>query len=198
MARFRCCGRHNTDGHAEDCSLKPPTTKTPERTPPPEVEDGCRFDILRFEHIGECRGTCGEQGRAIQFADESEGKMKIVIVMVEAGDDPAETIKELEARGFRHLTEEELSEIVAAEARGGLEVEVQVLTLDEIKATFPRRGLPEENPNPFLTIKEAAKELQFSESWVRKLCARGRLEGAMKLNRRWAIPHDAIYMKEES
>lgn len=194
MARFRCCGNYNTDGHAEDCSLKPTTTPPPERKPPKaDDEEGCRFDILHFEHIGECKGTCGKQGKAIQFADESTGELKILIIMVD-GELDEETLKEMEERGLRRLTEQEMEKIVEATASGHIEVDVQVLSLEEIRAKFPRR---EEAPNPFLSVKDAAKELQFSESWVRKLCAKGRLAGAMKLERWWAIPRDAIYMKEE-
>ena len=64
MAKFRCCGNFTTAGHADDCSLKPP----PKEIKQEEVDDegGCQFDILHFEHIGECKGTCGEQGESIQ------------------------------------------------------------------------------------------------------------------------------------
>ncbi len=197
MAKFRCCGNFTTAGHADDCSLKPP----PREVKQEEVndEDGCQFDILHFEHIGECKGTCGDQGEAIQTEHIGEdGTKKLVIVLIDLGDDPEEARKELEERGLRVLNEEEMMEVMSAIASGDLEIEVQTMTREELDERFPRRGsMPKTDPNPFLTIKEAAKVLGFSLGWTRTLCRKGRLPGAIKLDRRWAIPHDAIYMKED-
>ena len=197
MAKFRCCGNYNTDGHAEGCLLKPPTTTQMREPPPkPDDEEGCQFDILHFEHIGKCRGTCGEQGKAIQFTDESKGTKRIIIIIVDSDLDE-ETLKEMEERGLHRLSEEEMHDILLDEEEGET-IQIVTMTLEELREKYPRRNsLPKKDPNPYLSIKDAAQELQFSESWVRKLCAKGRLEGAMKLERRWAIPHDAIYMKED-
>ena len=178
--------------------LKPPTiTQMREPPPKPDDEEGCQFDILHFEHIGKCRGTCDGEGDGIQqFVDTQSGKL--VIVLVDLSNATEEDIRDLEKRGLKRLTEEELHDIISECDAGELEVEVKTMTLEELREKYPRRNaLPKKDPNPYLSIKDAAQELQFSESWVRKLCAKGRLEGAMKLERRWAIPHDAIYMKED-
>ncbi len=195
MARFRCCGNYNTDGHAEDCSLKPSTTEAPTKPPKADDEEGCRFDILHFEHIGECKGTCdGEDDTHVQFATQAHPG-KVNVILVDLSDATEEDLKDLEERGFKRLTEQELIDLLSEYDAGEIEVEVTTMTLSEMKERYPKRTA--KGPNPFLSVKEAAKELQFSESWVRKLCAKGRLAGAMKLGIRWAIPHDAIYMKED-
>ena len=101
MARFRCCGSATTEGHANDCSLKPPEATFEAREPEVKDEEGCQFDILQFRHIGECRGTCGGKEEGIRFADESGGELKILILMVDELSE--EDIKELEKPGLKHV-----------------------------------------------------------------------------------------------
>lgn len=43
----------------------------------------------------------------------------------------------------------------------------------------------------YMTIKEAAIEWGVTPRRIQVLCAEGRIEGAMKLGRDWAIPVDA-------
>lgn len=45
--------------------------------------------------------------------------------------------------------------------------------------------------NGYKTSKEIAKEWSLSERRVQILCAEGRIEGAAKLGRKWAIPINA-------
>lgn len=193
MARFRCCGSATTEGHANDCSLKPPEATFEAREPEVKDEEGCRFDILQFRHIGECRGTCGGKEEGIRFADESGGELKILILMVDELSE--EDIRELEKRGLKHLDDDAIEKILDMAEAGEIEVSVMVMTLEEIREQYAEQ--PKEDPNPFLTIKEAAEALQFSEGWTRTLCRDGRFEGAIKLDRRWAVPHDAIFEKED-
>lgn len=43
----------------------------------------------------------------------------------------------------------------------------------------------------YYTIKEAAENWGLTERWVRNLCSRGKVEGAVQFGRAWAIPQDA-------
>ena len=43
----------------------------------------------------------------------------------------------------------------------------------------------------YLTVKEVAKKWGVSPKWVQVLCVEGRIEGAAKLGREWAIPVEA-------
>lgn len=45
--------------------------------------------------------------------------------------------------------------------------------------------------NGYLTVKEVAKKWGVSPKWVQVLCVEGRIEGAAKLGREWAIPVEA-------
>ena len=183
---FRCCRNPSTQGHAVDCPLKPPASYT---EPPPVVlaeGEGCQFDIVHFQHIGECKGTCdGEEG--IQFADDESG---VVIVVLIAADDEnvEERLKKLEESGaLRRLSNEEMEKIISGET----EVTVLTMTLSEME-----EKLAAAIADPFLTIKQCAEVLGFSEGWTRELCRRGRLEGAIKLMRRWAIPQSALLLPD--
>lgn len=42
-----------------------------------------------------------------------------------------------------------------------------------------------------LTVAEAARRAGVSPEWIRKLCAQGRIKGAKKHGRDWAIPAGA-------
>lgn len=42
----------------------------------------------------------------------------------------------------------------------------------------------------YITIQEAAKLWGISERRIQVLCAEGRLEGAVKFGRQWAIPEN--------
>lgn len=44
----------------------------------------------------------------------------------------------------------------------------------------------------YISIKEASKKWGISHSRIRLLCREGRIEGAMKIGRNWAIPFDAV------
>ncbi len=200
-AKFRCCSNYTTAGHATDCSLKPDSTAVEEKAKEAEEEGrGCKFDILKFEHIGECQGTCGDADEGIQFETEEGGVKKIIIIMmVDLGPDPEAKLKELEERGLRRLTQDEIREIIDAEASGEFDIQIQVITLEEIEKQFPKPDEPkkeEEKEDPYLDIKEAAKALQFSKGWTRTLCRKGRLPGAIKLDRVWAIPRSAIFEED--
>ena len=200
MATFRCCGNQSTEGHADDCALKPSSVTFPARDAPPEPEEGCQFDILHFEHIGECKGTCDGQGDGIkQLTQGAISATENKIVLVDLSNATEEDIKELEKRGFKRLTEQEMTDIMSEYDAGEIEVEIITMTLEELLEEYPvldGNAQPAEASNPFLTIKEAAEALQFSESWTRTLCRTMRLSGAMKLGRRWAIPYDAIYEED--
>lgn len=189
MARFRCCGNYTVEGHTRSCPLKPPPTEPtyePEPTPE-EKEEGCQFDIVHLEHIGECKGTCDDGGEVTQLADESGDTLVIVLIENDGSEESERRIEELEKQGLRRLTEDDLRQIIDAHDRGDLEVEVQTMTLDQIEEQVRER-------DRYLTIKEAASALGFSEGWTRTLCRRDMFEGAIKLRRRWAIPQKAIYM----
>ena len=43
----------------------------------------------------------------------------------------------------------------------------------------------------YMTIKQAAEKWDVTPRRIQKLCADGRIEGAMKFGRDWAIPADA-------
>lgn len=45
--------------------------------------------------------------------------------------------------------------------------------------------------NEYYTIKEAAEKWNLPERWVRSLCAQGKIDGAVKFGRAWAILQDA-------
>ena len=49
----------------------------------------------------------------------------------------------------------------------------------------------------FLSIKETAEKWGITPRRVQVLCATGRIEGAGKLGREWAIPADAERPKDE-
>ena len=40
----------------------------------------------------------------------------------------------------------------------------------------------------YMTIKETSNKWELSERWVRKLCADGKIKGAIQFGRVWAIP----------
>lgn len=44
----------------------------------------------------------------------------------------------------------------------------------------------------YISIKEASKKWEISDSRIRLLCREGRIEGAIKIGRNWAIPFDAV------
>ncbi|OLS01928.1 Fic family protein [Tissierella creatinophila] len=44
----------------------------------------------------------------------------------------------------------------------------------------------------YISIKEASEKWGISDSRIRLLCREGRIEGAMKIGRNWAIPLDAV------
>ena len=43
----------------------------------------------------------------------------------------------------------------------------------------------------YMTIKQAAEKWDVTPRRIQKLCTDGRIEGAMKFGRDWAIPADA-------
>lgn len=45
--------------------------------------------------------------------------------------------------------------------------------------------------NEYVTIKEMAEKWGLTTRRVQKMCADGRIEGASKFGRDWAIPRDA-------
>lgn len=198
MARFRCCGNHSTAGHAAGCPMKPPDYQPPPQTAQTitkrqEQEQGCQFDIFRFQHIGDCKGTCGEEQEPIRFFNRAE--QTVVLVMINADDpDAEERMKKLEAQGFKRLSLEEIAEIAAAYDNGELQVTVVTMTLDELEEVAEQ--IAEQPEDPFLSVNECAKLLGFSKGWIRELCRRGKFEGAIKLDRRWAIPQSAILLPD--
>lgn len=44
----------------------------------------------------------------------------------------------------------------------------------------------------YITLSEASKRWGISERRIRTLCAEGRVEGATRFGRSWAIPENAI------
>ncbi len=46
--------------------------------------------------------------------------------------------------------------------------------------------------NEYYTIKEVTKKWNVSERWVRELCAQGKIDGAVRFGRAWAVPQDAV------
>ena len=46
--------------------------------------------------------------------------------------------------------------------------------------------------NDYLTIKETAEKWELTPRRVQKMCSDGRIEGAIKFGRDWAIPKDAM------
>ncbi|NLI89893.1 MAG: Fic family protein [Epulopiscium sp.] len=44
----------------------------------------------------------------------------------------------------------------------------------------------------YISIKEASKKWGISDSRIRLLCRKGRIEGAVKIGRNWAIPCDSV------
>jgi len=195
MARFRCCGNHSTAGHAATCSMKPPDYQRPVVTQTEddrrERETGCQFDILRFQHIGECKGTCDEEPETIQFQDPNT--LVIVLVEIDPNDEQAEQkLKELERRGFRRLSENDLRNLVELHERGEVQLRVESMTLDQ----FEEKTRAPEIDDPYLSISQCADILGFSKSWVRELCRRGRFEGAIKLIGKWAVPQSAVLLPD--
>lgn len=198
-ARFRCCRNYTTAGHTPDCPLKPSAVDVEDKGETDEETQGCKFDILHFKHIGKCQGTCGDADEGVQFEGIGEDgeKQILVIMMVDLGDDPEAKLKELEERGLRRLSKEEIDQIIEMEERGELKIQIQVTTLADIEARFPKPDeQPKEDPDPFMSIKEAAATLGFSQGWTRTLCRKGRLPGAMKLIHQWAIPRSAIFEED--
>jgi hypothetical protein len=53
---------------------------------------GCSFDILEFEHIGECKGTCGDQSEKIRFEMLDDGEVTLVVVELDL-DSPEDMAK---------------------------------------------------------------------------------------------------------
>ncbi len=200
MARFRCCGSYTTEGHADDCSLKPPKIETEQKPHTEDAGEGCRFDILHFKHIGECKGTCdgGEgvsQDGIGQFAESAETQSgKLVIVLIDLAGATEEEIAELEELGLKRLTAEEMEDIMEAVEAGELEIEIQTLTVAEAIAKAKQRKT---KPDPYLDIHQAAELLGFSDGWTRTLCRNGRFEGAIKLDRQWAIPESTLLMEDD-
>lgn len=45
--------------------------------------------------------------------------------------------------------------------------------------------------NEYLTIKETAEKWDITPRWVQKMCADGRVQGAKKFGRDWAIPAES-------
>jgi hypothetical protein len=45
--------------------------------------------------------------------------------------------------------------------------------------------------NDYLTIKETAEKWELTPRRVQKMCSDGKIEGAVKFGRDWAIPKDA-------
>ena len=45
--------------------------------------------------------------------------------------------------------------------------------------------------NEYLTIKETAEKWKLTTRRVQKMCSDGKIEGAIKFGRDWAIPKDA-------
>lgn len=48
----------------------------------------------------------------------------------------------------------------------------------------------------YYTIKKVAEKWNLSERWIRSLCARGKIDGAVQFGRIWAIPQDAERSKD--
>lgn len=44
----------------------------------------------------------------------------------------------------------------------------------------------------YMSIKEASEKWEISDSRIRLLCREGRIEGAVKIGRNWAIPFDSV------
>lgn len=53
------------------------------------------------------------------------------------------------------------------------------------------------NMNGYMRIKEASEKWNLSERRINTLCLEGRVEGAIKFGNTWAIPDDAIRLKDE-
>ena len=49
----------------------------------------------------------------------------------------------------------------------------------------------------YITLKETAEKWGLSERRVRFLCEEGRVDGAIKFGRAWAIPIDCIKLKDK-
>lgn len=49
----------------------------------------------------------------------------------------------------------------------------------------------------YATIKETAAKWNTTTRWVQVLCSQGRIPGAVKFGRDWAIPIDAEKPKDE-
>ncbi len=45
--------------------------------------------------------------------------------------------------------------------------------------------------NDYMTIKETAEKWDVTERWVQTLCAKEKIDGALKFGGVWAIPKDA-------
>lgn len=43
----------------------------------------------------------------------------------------------------------------------------------------------------YMTIKETAELWELSPRWIQTLCAKGKIEGAIKFGHAWAIPRNA-------
>ena len=48
----------------------------------------------------------------------------------------------------------------------------------------------------YMTIKQAAEKWEVTTRRIQKLCVDGRIEGATKFGRDWAIPADAVKPEE--
>lgn len=44
----------------------------------------------------------------------------------------------------------------------------------------------------YMSVRETAEKWDVSERWVQKFCEDGRIEGAFRFSRVWAIPKDAL------
>ena len=51
--------------------------------------------------------------------------------------------------------------------------------------------------NEYLTIKETAEKWNLTPRRIQKMCSDGKIDGAIKFGRDWAIPRDAARPKDE-
>lgn len=204
--KFRCCGNQAVLGHAADCSLKPEMAEVKNDNPAAtgkargggagDYSIGCQFDILEFEHIGDCKGTCDDQSESIRFdlgSDEEGGNIVIVEIDMDDPEAMARLEKLIKQGKIRPMTEEETQEIMGKLMSGELDVEIKKMSLSEFLDIVEQ---PEPEDDPYLDVKQAAEALGFSLGWTRTLCRKGRLPGAIKLMRKWAIPRSAIFEED--
>jgi predicted DNA-binding transcriptional regulator AlpA len=159
---------------------------------------GCSFDILEFEHIGECKGTCGDQSEKIRFEMLDDGEVTLVVVELDldSPEDMAKLEELLKQGNVREMTAEETREVLGKLISGRLDIEIKKMTLDEFLSMLLGEQPKPKPDDPYLTVKEAAAALGFSLSWTRALCRMGRLPGAVKLMRKWAIPQSAVFLPD--